>query len=310
MRAKGYSLRAIAKVLERGVSTLSEEIGRNATRGTYHAKKAHHKAYVRRKYAKYQGMKIVGNAALRSFVEAMLMDDQSPEAIAGRIAHKERQLPVISKESIYRYLKSVYGRAIAAVRRRHKRRRARQTMSALSERTFIDKRPADIEARQRVGDVEADFVVSGKQGEGVVLVVVDRKLRVVFLERIVRVSIDEVHRAFLRVQERFPELKTITTDNDILFARHKELARLLGVTIYFCHAYHAWEKGSVENANKYLRRYIAKGSDISGYSQVFLASLEAKLNRRAMKCLGYATPQEALEEARKKALTRFPHCSD
>jgi len=116
--------------------------------------------------------------------------------------------------------------------------------------------------------------------------------------------------------KRYPEMKTFTTDNDILFKHHKELEKLLGIKIYFCHPYHSWEKGAVENVNKYIRKDIPKGSDLSRYSKEFIVSLEAKLNRRAMKCLDYATPQEMLEAFRgrkkRRALSKSKkrECSD
>ena len=138
------------------------------------------------------------------------------------------------------------------------------------------------------------------------LVVADRRSRAVFIERIVRSSIPAVHAAFLKVKAQFPEMKTLTMDNDILFARHGELALLLRVKIYFCHPYHSWEKGTVENANKVIRRDIPKSSDISRYSRHFIEVLEQKLNRRPMKCLHYRTPQEFLETQRRRRNKKIP----
>lgn len=247
-------------------------------------------------------MRIIGDKQLKKFVEQHLYDDQSPTAIAGRLKDQERQLQYVSKDSIYRYIESVYGRKIEAhrKRRKQKRKRRRAKSTKLTDRTFIDKRPQHIAKRMRVGHAEADFLESGKSGKGIILVVVDRKLRVAFLEQILVVTIKNVHKAFLKIKKRFPELKTITTDNDILLQKHKELERLLGVKIYFCHPYHSWEKGTVENTNKYIRRDIPKGSNITLYSKIFIRKLEEKLNRRILKCLKHNTPAEALEEVRKK----------
>ncbi len=153
--------------------------------------------------------------------------------------------------------------------------------------------------RLRVGDVEADFIVSGKDGHGIMLVVEDRKLRITFLARIVQITIRNVHRAFARIKQRFPEVKTISTDNDILFQRHQQLAQQLGVRIYFCHPYHSWEKGSIENTNGVIRKSIPKGSDLSRRSPYAIRKIEQKLNRRIMECLDYRTPQEMLDRHRK-----------
>lgn len=301
-----YSLRSIAKSLGRAFSTISDELKRNSIKGSYNARKAQLKSYARRKYSKYQGKKIVRHARLRTFVETRLMDDQSPYAIAGRLRKREKDLPSVSKESIYRYIRSPYGRNIETYRRmKRPRKRGRRTkQQKLDGRVFIHERPQHINKRTRVGHAEADFIVSGKNGSGILLVVVDRKMRVSFLEQIITVSIQKVHRAFVQIQKRYPEMKSFTTDNDILFRHHKKLEKLLGIKIYFCHPYHSWEKGAVENVNKYIRRDIPKSSDLSRYSKRFIASVEEKLNRRAMKCLDYATPQEMLDSFRERKRCR------
>lgn len=307
MKTKNYSLRAIARALGRVVSTISDEIKLNSTSGIYDPKKAQHKAYVRRKYSKYQGMKIVSHEKLQIFVDKKLYDDQSPENISGRVKKHEKHLPFVSKDSIYRYIKSTYGRRIEYHRSKRKRRRwnrRQRVLEKLKDRKSIDQRPNIIEKRSRIGDAESDFMVSGKSGKGIILNVTDRKSRNTFLERIVTVTIKNVHRAFLKIKKRFPELTTITTDNDLLLRMHKELEKLLGVTIYFCHAYSSWEKGTVENSNKYVRRDIPKGTDISTYSSQFIRSIEHKMNRRIMDCLDHLTPTEVLQEFRKQKKRR------
>ena len=165
-------------------------------------------------------------------------------------------------------------------------------------------RPKYINARKRAGDTEADFVISGRAGHGIILVVVDRKTRVTFLEQILQVTISNVHRAFQKIKRYFPELKTITTDNDVLFKHHQELEQSLPVKLYFCRPYRSWEKGTIENTNKYLRKDIPKGSDISKYSKKFIRQVENKLNRRIMECLNCETPAEALNKFRQRK-TRF-----
>ncbi len=297
-------MREIARTLRRSISTIVEEIKINSVEGGYDPEKADHKAYVRRKYAKYQGMKIVEHDNLKDYVDEKLYDDQSPEAIAGRIGRHEKHLPRISKDSIRRYIRSVYGRRVEyhRIRQRRKRKRGRKRpkVTTLRDRVFIDKRPKYIQARKCVGDTEADFLLSGKTGKGIILSLVCRKIRVSFLEQIIRVSIADVHLAFQTIKERFPELRSISIDNDLLLQKHKELEKLLGIKIYFCHPYSSWEKGSIENTNKYVRRDIPKGSDISSYSKPFVKKLEDKLNRRYMKVLNYKTPQEMLSEYRKR----------
>src|SRR3989344_4791046 len=111
----------MAEALKRSVSTISEEIRLGQIRGQYHPDKAHHKAYVRRWKSKYQGMKIVSHPALQNHVEKQLYDDQSPDNIAGQIREHKKNLASVSKNSIYRYIKSVYGRRVEHYRNKRKR---------------------------------------------------------------------------------------------------------------------------------------------------------------------------------------------
>jgi transposase, IS30 family len=298
-------LRKIAEALGRSVSTISDEIRLGKVRRRYDPLKAHHKAYVRRWQSKYQGMKVVVNPELQKSVDAFLLKGESPQNISGRIKKYEKILPDVSKDSIYRYIKSVYGRRIEAKRKKLKQRKRykRPLAEKLKDRIFIDKRPLYINNRKRIGDAEADFIVSGKSGRGILLVVVDRKSRMPFLEKIFPVSIPEVERAFQKIKERFHEMKTATTDNDILFQKHKQLEKILNIKIYFCHPYHSWEKGSVENVNKYIRRDIPKGSNISKYSKQFIQSIEEKLQNKIYKVLNFQTPLEVLNKHRKRKNT-------
>lgn len=300
----GCSRRQIAKALGRSVSTISDEISRNSVNGVYTPKKAQHKAYVRRRESKFQGKKIVAYPELRASVDIKLREGRSPASIAGRIRTHETHLPSISADSIERYLKSPHGRIIEYERRqlklaqRRKRRTKRKAVASLCERTFIDDRPEVINTRSRVGDAEADFIVSGKDGTGILLTLADRKLRIGFIEKVLPVTIPNVPIAFLRIRRRFPELCSVTTDNDILLQHHKELEAILGIPIYFCHPYHSWEKGTIENVNGAIRVDIPKGSDISQYDEAYLAAVEQKINNRYLELLDFATPQEALDRHR------------
>src|SRR3989338_8475325 len=304
MRNEGQSIRAIAERLGRSPNSISYELRKNNVSTHYDPTKADRKAQLRRKDAKYQGMKIAEHEELKKYVDTHLLDDKSPESIAGRLQKHVHHLPYASKDSIRRYIRSVHGRKTAwhRIQQRKKRKRStrRTKVTKLKDRRFIDTRPHYIQERRYIGDAEADFVVSGKTGKGILLTLTCRKIRVSFLEQIIKVTIANVHRAFQVIQKRFPELASISIDNDVLMQKHQELEKLLGIKIYFCHPYHSWEKGTIENTNKYVRKDIPKGSDISKYSKREIRKLEAKLNRRYMKVLSYKTPQEMLDQHRKR----------
>jgi transposase, IS30 family len=230
------------------------------------------------------------------------MDDQSPEMVSGYIRTHRKDLPSISATVVRKYIRSPYGRRIESHRARvfKKYRRKTKLKVTIDGRRMISKRPKIVALRARIGDSEGDFVVSGKGGAGIVLNVTDRKSRAPFLEKIYPVTIKNVIRAFVRIQKRFPELKTLTLDNDILFVMHRDLEQKLHIRIYFCFPGRPYEKGSNENRNKIIRRYIQKGSDISRVPRSRIKSLEVKLQRRIMKCLNYRTPADILERHRSR----------
>jgi len=230
------------------------------------------------------------------------MDDQSPEAVEGRLRHVEQNRGKVSAFAIRRFIDSPYGRRIEAHRKKifKKKRRTRPPKARMDGKRMISRRPLRIAKRQGLGHMEGDFIVSGKSGKGIALTLTDRKVRRSLLERILPVSVANVERALVRMKKRYPEMQSITFDNDLLLLEHRRLEKTLGVILYFCHPRSPWEKPSIEHLNKILRRYIPKGSDISRYSRQFIKKLEARVNRRFMECLGFYTPNEAYERAKKR----------
>jgi transposase, IS30 family len=226
-------------MLERGKTTISNELSRNKVADTYTAQKAHAKSTIRRKASKFQAKKIVTNQALQAFIDGALMEWQSPEAIAGRLkADLEPGLPYVSRDTIETYIKSVHGRRIEyqlkllkAGQKRKGRRKRPGELPPGDVKVSIDDRPAVITNRARVGDLEVDFIVSGKQGRGYCLTAADRKLRVGFIRKILPVSVGNALMALQTIKQQFPELTSITTDNDILFTYHKQLEQALGCPI-------------------------------------------------------------------------------
>ena len=260
----------------------------------------------RREATKYQGKRIVANKQLNEFIDKALMQRQSPEAIAGRLkAGLEPGLPYVSRDTIETYVRSEHGRRIeyqlkvlkAGQKKRNKPKRPGAPPKGDPKKS-IDDRPDVIKNRERVGDLEVDFIVSGKTGSGYCLTAADRKLRVGFIRKILPVTIANALAALQDIKKQFPELTSITTDNDILWLYHTQLEKALGVSFYFCDAYASWQKGSVENFNGEARTYIKKGSDVSQYGEVYINMVETKLNNRYMEVLGYKTPREALLEYR------------
>lgn len=302
LKSKGYSLRDIGESLGIWFTAVGYELREHTRIGrTYDAAYAKLRAYTKRKYARPVGTKIVSHPKLRKLIDELLLDLQSPENVSGRIERFEGDLPCVSPFAIRRYIASPHGRRIEVKRKKLlRKRRKRANRTVYDGKRMISKRPKRIKEKREIGHFEGDFIVSGKSGKGMILDLSDMKARYALLEKILPVSTRTVTNALIRMKRRFPEMKTITFDNDILLLHHKTLEEKLNIKIYFCHPHSPWEKPLIENRNKILRQFIPKSSDISRFSRRYITNLEGYMNRRIMKCLGYAMPKEVIVRFRKR----------
>lgn len=294
--AKGYAQADIARMLGRSPSSISSELTRKV-RGVYDPEKADHKARVKRKYAKYQGMKVVAHDELWDYVVLKLSLDWSPEQIAGRIRAIDRHLPRISTDGIYKFIYSCYGGPLVRfLRYRGKSRKENGAAQAapLAGRTFIDRRPKSIEKRGVFGHWEADFIVSGRNGSGALLVFVERKSRYVLIFNLPDRKVATINVVLKKLLGAELVVRSLTIDNDVCFRHHLQMSNILGAPIFFCHPYHSWEKGSVENMNKWIRQYVKKGSDIAELTDTYVQFVEDRLNDRPRRCLNFRTPREVV----------------
>jgi transposase, IS30 family len=295
---KKESLRFIADKLGRSVSSVSDEIRVNKVNGKYNAEKAEHKARVRRQNSKLQCMKIATDPDLKKFVTENILDDQSPEGISGRIKEVRKDLQSVSAKAIYKFIWSPHGRRIEKhlySKSVHKKGGPkRDTPVSIDGRTMIDERPKKVDSRREFGHYEGDFIESGKDGNGSLLVLVERKTRYPFLRYLEDRTTENVNRIVHEMLGNSP-IESLTIDNDISFQKHQELSKLIEAEIFFCHPQSPHEKGTIENRNKAIRRYVKKRCDLSSLSKETFVFVEEKLRNKFMKCLNFKTPKEAFE---------------
>ena len=293
----GKGVREIARMIGRSPGTISEELERNSVRKKYSRQGAELKANLRRKRSKLQCLKVAMDPELKKFVTEQIENDQSPEAVAGRLKFVETHMQFASTKAIYKFVHSPHGRRIEnhlyskAVKRRGGPKRGTRKTS-IDGRTMIDKRPKSVENRKEFGHFEGDFIESGRDGKGSILVLVERKTRYPFLVYTENKTTAHINALIAKTFVHVP-VRSITLDNDLSFQKHEELSELLGVIVFFCHAYHSWEKGTVENRNRAVRRYAPKRTDLSKVSVERFEEIEKILRTRYMKVLNFKTPQEA-----------------
>jgi IS30 family transposase len=293
LHAGGISRGEIARQLGRHKSTIGRELRRNALPSGYQPVAAQRMAGARRR----RGTKIGRSSQLRETVDDQLLAmGRSPEQIAGRL-EREQGKPVISHESIYRYIYSPLGRRqklhrtlCRAKARRGRRPRQGERRPLIPFRVSIHVRPQSVTRRRRFGHWEGDLMAFRSPARPLV-VCVERKSRLLLATGQDGKTAQTTKRSLKRLLGRLaPKARrSLTFDNGGEFARHHQL----GCKTYFCDPHSPWQKGGVENAIGRLRRDLPRATDLTHYSQQDLDDLIALYNDTPRKCLGYRTPLEA-----------------
>jgi IS30 family transposase len=277
-------IREIAGFLGRSPNTVSREIQKNTVKGEYRADKADHKAYFKRWRSKRQCLKVAMDRFLHHFVDEKLRKKWSPEQISG---HLEKELDIsCSTKAIYKFARRrCYDRYLFwGWNKRKGGRKQYQYDTPKDGRRYIDDRPP----LDGIGHLEMDFIVS-RQSTWVLLVLVDRWTKRIWVKRLPNRKRTTIRGALSEVLSGV-EVKSITTDNDIAFACWRELEAFLHARIYFTHPYHSWEKGLVENTNRWIRCFVPKRRDIRSVTQEALDEIHAFLNDRPRAVIGFAIP--------------------
>lgn len=309
-RTLGHSIGAIAQAIGRPKSTISRELSRNKVpSGRYSPLHAAGAYQLRRR----REALIERDRALRTFVVDRLAEGWTPEQISGWLkAGNEHRLPAVGCETIYAFIYRAAQRAEQLWRyltRRHKRRRPRRSrpsQDTIQDRVSIHERPKTVDGRTEGGHWEGDLIICKRTRP--VLVLHERKSRVTLAARLAGKTAAETISVMLAVFARMePALrKSITFDNDTVFAQHALLRTMRAMTTWFCDAYASWQKGGVENANGRLRRWLPRQIDIDQVSDEEIQDIVITANLTPRKCLGFKTPFQAiLKELGKDVQIRF-----
>lgn len=70
----------------------------------------------------------------------------------------------------------------------------------------------------------------------------------------------------------------MTTDNGCEFLDQKRLDRVFKAETYYTRAYASYEKGSIENCNRIVRRWFPKGTDFNAFTRREILRLEDTIN--------------------------------
>lgn len=305
------SLRDIARAIRRSPSSVCREINKNRPLEIrrYTPRIAHDRALKQRKS---RGRKErLKNQGLRDYVSARLKLGWSPEQISAKAMELVGEK--ISHEAIYQYVYypvAVDGQGplkkgfedLRPYLARHRRRRmskGQRSSYRIDKGVLpsIDIRPAEVEARNVIGHWEDDCIVSRATTDRL-KTINERVSGVVFIAKIKDGTITQTNLAIRKILAAVPRQfrKTLTRDRGSENMGYLELERDLSIKCYFAHAYHSWERGSNENINGLIRRYLPKKTDFSFVTDEEIRTIEYLLNSRPRKRLGWKTPYEVFLE--------------
>lgn len=316
--ASGISMRKIATLLGRSVSSISEEI----KRGTVLQKLSNGNEVYRyfpdvgqrvyeenRQNCVTKGIERYSQKFLSELSDVLLVRPRIHSVDSFRntyIAEAKEVIP--SVRTLYRLI----DQGLLAIKNidlpQKTKRQARNQPSRPKGTNLkrlgrsISERPNAVLNREEVGHWEGDLVKGSKQkGEPALLTLVERATRFALIFKVPNFESTTCLEAVrtLLFEHGLSMFKSITFDNGSEFSRMSELETLgdsiHDLKIYYAHAYSSWERGSNENFNGLLREFVPKGVSIHHLTEEQILSFESALNNRPRKILGYQTAEEAFD---------------
>lgn len=313
----------ISRLLHRNKSSISREIARGSVKqmknNPYESKKAyHHELIYFEKYLadvgerKYQQNrqncgaknKLIDNIELVEFVENKILSNHkwSPDAAIG-YAHAHNMFSkTITTKTFYNWIDAGLTKVknidlLLKVRRKPKsniRKRKRVLGKSIDERT------KEVDTREEFGHWEGDGIV-GKNHQGQLITLVERKTGEGIIFDVGDRKDDKILNVIDYLEEKYGNyfskiFKTITFDNGPEFSRSDEMEQNERTKVYYAHPYSSWERGTNENWNGLVRRFIPKGKSFENLSFEHLERINLWINTLPRKRFCYKTPQDLFND--------------
>ena len=311
----------IAELLDRTEKTIRNEIKRGLVKNLttelieiwiYSADVAQQKYeyYLRAKGPK---LKIDNDYELKEYVEKSIKEDKkSPEVIAKEI----KEMNFKTKMCARTIRNNIYAGDIYDIKstdmiynKEYKDKNKKKTIcEKVPPEKSIDYRPKEANTREEYGHWEGDLVIGRKKRGSVLFTLTERKTREEIIIKIPGKKAEYVIKALDVIEKKYKSMfytkfKTITFDNGGEFRNWKSLEKSydnrrksVRTQVYYAHPYRSGERGSNENANRLIRRFIPKGIDITPISEEFIQKIEDWINNYPRAMFNYKSTNEILSE--------------
>lgn len=313
----------IAVLLNRDRSTIHREIRRGTIsriQSDWTEKKKYRANVAQADYTKRcpdreRSLKIGKDRLLEDHIRTKITQEHfSPDAIIGEIKAKGLKFEgMICTKTLYNYIDAGIFSGISHKdlwEKRKQKKRSYKTVVRVTTRNrraqSIEERPKEANDRSEYGNWEGDTVKGRRGSKAALLTLTERKTRQQIIMKVSQATHEAVQAALDKLETKLGsqfkvKFKSITFDNGSEFLNWESLeASILKegakrTTIYFAHSYSSWERGTNENHNRMIRRFIFKGLDIEGFGDEEIQEIENWMNNYPRRILGYNTPSQAAE---------------
>ena len=311
----------IAELLDRNEKTIRNEIKRGLVKNltselveiwVYSADvaQAKYEYYLKAKGPK---LKIDNDYELKEYVEKSIKEDKkSPEVIAKEI----KEMNFKSKMCARTIRNNIYAGDIYDIKptdmiykKEYKDKNKEKTVcEKVPPEKSIDYRPEEANTREEYGHWEGDLVIGTKKRGSVLFTLTERKTREEIIVKIPGKKAEYVGEALDLIERKYKgifykKFKTITFDNGGEFRNWKLLEKSYDnrrktprTRVYYAHPYRSGERGSNENANRLIRRFIPKGTDITLISEKFIKHIENWINNYPRAMFKYKSTNKMLKK--------------
>ena len=171
----------------------------------------------------------------------------------------------------------------------------------------IDNRPREANTREEYGHWEGDLVIGKQTTSAVLFTLTERKTREEIIIKLPNKRAENVAKALDKIEKKYKKefrkkFKTITFDNGGEFRNWESIEKSYDkrnkkarTQVYYAHPYRSGERGSNENNNRLIRRFIPKGTDITLISDEFIQVIEDWINNYPRAMFNYKSTNQILE---------------
>ena len=311
----------IAELLDRNEKTIRNEIKRGLVKNltteleeiwVYSADVAQQR-YNYYIHAKGPKLKIDNDYELKEYIEKSIKEDKkSPEVIAKEIKEKNFKTQMSART----IRNNIYAGDIYDIKstdmiykKEYKEKNKEKTVCGkVPAEKSIDFRPEEANDRSEYGHWEGDLVIGTKKKGAVLFTMTERKTREEIIVKIPGKKAEYVAKAIDKIEKRYKKefynkFKTITFDNGGEFRNWESLEKSYDkrrkatrTQVFYAHPYRSGERGSNENANRLIRRFIPKGIDITPISEEYIQKIEDWINNYPRAMFNYKSTNEILRE--------------